>query len=588
MSTYFALTIGPIYETISSARTTREMWASSYMFSYIIKHLVEDLKNEGMDILLPCPDFVHTRNYVGAGIYPDRIIAKSNCTQENVHKIIDEILKRFAENIMHHLDKKNHLISHSFSVNGSASQQDGILDYLQRYIRVYYICKELDENKDNIINSLYPFLDSLELTPRVLQTENFPETTYIRLLENSFSKAHIRISPLRLFTDLVNSSFLIDDGLGTAEERRRLVLPPKRNFSTLNEIATVELKQINPDSYKEFEDAVQDEINETWQVEIEKDRISSVEGKTEFDNIQILRNKFGDKFKTYHNYMAIVHADGDNVGKIIKSMTNVRDSQNNIVNQEVALKAFSKILTNYSIDATKLIADYGATPVYIGGDDLFFFAPVASLKKSTNQWMNIFDLISELDILFNSKIRDQTEYQYGLPADKQPSLSYGISITYRKFPLYEARNISYFLMKYTAKEKMKRNAIGITLLKSSGHDISFEISKKQPEVFIKFLTLIQSRINTKENFINSITYKLASLKEILIQISGNQDRLRSFFKNNFNENYNANKTFYEALEDFILNMSVQNLPATLLSEDNYSLLYGTLRYIHFLRSNEKE
>jgi len=586
MTTYFALTIGPIYETISSARTTREMWASSYIFSYIIRQLVDQFRHAGMDILLPSPNFINNQNFQGAGIYPDRIIAKSSLSQTTVQKIISDIISQLSTDILKHFNKRSDVIEHFFIAQTSNNQQDGIQEYLNKYLRIYYLCKELNKDNDNIINTLYPFLDSMDLQPRILPKESFPATIYKRILTIAPLKASIRTSPLRLFTDLVNWSFLIDDGFGTPEERKKNNHDEKRHFSTLSEIATVELKQINKERYSVFETAVQNEINEIWQVEIEKERIADKEEKHGIDIMQILKNNFQKEFRTYHNYLAIVHGDGDNVGKIIKRMTDVKVGKA-IISQEEALKAFSNMLTGYAVEATNVITNYGATPVYVGGDDLFFFAPVASINKITNQWLTILDLVAELDGLFNSMIRNQTKYDWGLTEDEKPSLSFGISITYRKFPLYEARNMSYSLMKYTAKEKLGRNAVATTLLKASGHEVSFGFSKKDPLVFNKIRELIHTRINTKENFINSITYKLESLKHVIVPISSDATRVRSFFKNNFNENYNANISFYESLEEFIIVMAGYNSPP-ILTSDNYDLLYGILRFIHFIRSNEKE
>ncbi len=125
MTTYFALTIGPIYETISSARTTREMWASSYLFSYIVRQLVNEFEQAGMDILLPSPAYVAHKNYHGAGIYPDRIIAKSTLSQKEVQDIIDEIIKKLAKDILIHFDKRNDAITHSFILRSNANKQDG-------------------------------------------------------------------------------------------------------------------------------------------------------------------------------------------------------------------------------------------------------------------------------------------------------------------------------------------------------------------------------------------------------------------------------------------------------------------------------
>lgn len=591
MKTYFALTIGPIYDTISSARTTREMWASSYLFSYIIKQFVEKFEANKMDILLPTTDLLKHKNFLGAGIYPDRIIAQADCKYEEIQNTINETIKDLAINIQNHLNKRSDIVNHSFNAcsKKQTDLQDDIYLYLQKYLRIYYFKKEINDESQNIVNTIYPLLDSMELQPRILPIENFPAITYKRIVKEAPSKSHLKTSPLRLFTDLINGSFLIDDGFGTASERSQNNLLAKKYFNTLNEICTTELKQINNIYYKEFEHKVQKETNEVWQIELERDRKLERKGFTETESMSYLKKMFKSDFKTYHNYLAIIHADGDNVGKIIKNMKgNVYDSKGILLSQDIALKAFSKVLTKFSIDAAKIIADYGASSVYIGGDDLFFFAPVASRNKISNKWQCIFDLIKDIDNQFNTAVRDQKDYNFNQSKEEQLSLSYGLSITYRKFPLYEARNISYELMKIKAKKEMKGNSIATNIIKSSGHEIPFCISKKNPEIFQCFLDMIHTRIFSNENFINSITYKLESLREVLVPISNNPSRVKNFFENNFNENYKSNKDFYETLEQFIILLSSQNQSDKILSVDDYKLLYGTLRFIHFLRSKERE
>ena len=51
MDTCIALTLGPITRVISLAQTTRGMWAASYLFSYLAKHIIEPFK--GRRFLLP-------------------------------------------------------------------------------------------------------------------------------------------------------------------------------------------------------------------------------------------------------------------------------------------------------------------------------------------------------------------------------------------------------------------------------------------------------------------------------------------------------------------------------------------------------
>jgi CRISPR-associated protein Cmr2 len=91
MKTYLAITIGPIYATIQQARRTRELWAASYVFSLLMRELLEVLKDEKIgELLAPVVTSVDSKEpensqkteeskttkppttYNGAGIYPDR------------------------------------------------------------------------------------------------------------------------------------------------------------------------------------------------------------------------------------------------------------------------------------------------------------------------------------------------------------------------------------------------------------------------------------------------------------------------------------------------------------------------------------
>jgi len=578
---FFALTIGPIVDTISSARTTREMWASSYLFSYIIKKLVESFDRIGMDILLPSREFINKNTYCGAGIYPDRIIAGSSLSKKDIEKEIKDVISDLSSNIFKHLKSRSGKVYKGkivLDVDYIFTEKE-INDYLNEYLRIYYFQKEL-KSDENIIDTLYPYLDVMELQPRILKTED-RKSVLLPFLKNSLSKAEIYSSPLRIFTDLVNSSFLIDDGYGNSEERMKNGLSPKRRLSTISEIATAQLKNISEKRYEDFENAIQNEIKELWQLDI----LAEQQKQPKKSAINILKNNFKEEYRTYHNYMAVVTADGDKIGSIIKSLTNATIQGQNETTQKDAIKKFSYLLSDFAVKATKIIDSYGATPVYIGGEDLFFFAPVVGRDTQEGETQTVFDLIKTLDSLFDQVINKQTEIDFGLKEGEGPTLSFGISITYYKFPLYEAKNMSYHLLFNIAKEQMGRNAIATTIIKNSGHNISFEISKKDGALFDKFLKLVKDRISTKDNFINSVTYKLDSFKAILSRIAGDKSRVESLLKNNFNENYYANLSFYQSLRDYIVEIAKAKDG---LTEAGYRLLYGTLRFIHFIRSNEKE
>lgn len=93
---YLAFTIGPIFQTITRARKTRELWASSYVFSLLMRRILEELPRE--NILLPhVPQGSIPASDNGAGIWPDRCIVQiTKGTLPDVKAIIDKACEKLA------------------------------------------------------------------------------------------------------------------------------------------------------------------------------------------------------------------------------------------------------------------------------------------------------------------------------------------------------------------------------------------------------------------------------------------------------------------------------------------------------------
>src|SRR5690606_32717211 len=112
----------------------------------------------------------------------------------------------------------------------------------------------------------------------------------------------------------------------------------------------------------------------------------------------------------------------------------------------------------------KLISSYGGVPVYIGGDDALFFAPVRYGEK------DIYMLIDQIDEAFHKSLTEA-----GI--SNKPSLSVGISIAYYKHPLVEnlerSRDKLFGKAKNFQFKNGKKNAVACLVQKHSGHQ--FEI-----------------------------------------------------------------------------------------------------------------
>ena len=239
------------------------------------------------------------------------------------------------------------------------------------------------------------------------------------------------------------------------------------------------------------------------------------------DYYEELQNKLKDNFKQVYKYIAIVHADGDRLGNVVKSIKDF--SGDNPV---------SKALFEFGEKSKELLKEYSCNTIFIGGDDLLFFAPVIMKVKNKEDKIEdktIFDLLDELKDAYSKAF----EF-YNNEAEKQTTLSFGVSITYYKFPLSEALNLSKYSL--FGKAKKKKNAVAISVRKHSGQMNELIVSFDDDRYSL-FKNLLKDVLNDKADLPFSIHYKLKDLEELLELI----DNFDSFFDNYFNEDIHKNK-----------------------------------------------
>ena len=161
-------------------------------------------------------------------------------------------------------------------------------------------------------------------------------------------------------------------------------------------------------------------------------------------------------------YFAIVQCDGDNIGKIISGSSGIDGGPGTFDDQVSMIQEFSAKCMEYADKAYQLISNSGGFLIYAGGDDLLFLSPV--LSGNTNVWELCRNIAIEFNRIFNAD---------GLSG---ASLSFGMSINYYKFPLYEAFQDALGLLFGEAKgyvrgvEKVKNNA-AVKIHKASGQSM---------------------------------------------------------------------------------------------------------------------
>lgn len=515
MSNYMAITLGPIYKTFENVRKTREIWAASYIFSFISKRLIEYIRTiDKTLIIVPSYD---PDSLKGIGLYPDRIFLKKS----------DVISVRQIE------DAKNSALDEVATwINNQNAKK-----FLSAYFRIYSVEYSTGINENPLLagNNL---LDTAELRNSWEQRES------LNLLLNFFRSVNtLKVDGKKWISD----HFEEKDVFGEVR------------FESIPEISTRDIRHVNPAGYREL---------------VKKYCYQSGESDEDEENLMMeMKNLFNKRgkpevFKNYHKYICVVKADGDKVGKYIKAIRG---------DYEKELKNLSASLFKWGDETAKLILGYGGTPIYIGGDDVLFLAPVVG---HTND--NIVELLATVN---DSFVRCFSALPLLTADDVQikPTLSFGVSITYYKFPLSEA------LMKADQqlhRAKINRNTCCISLVKHSGSSFEIELpnSKTDP---VRNAYLDAGRYFTEDSaFVSSIIHHFRQNTGVYRIIGNDRDRVSNFLKKNFEDIKH---------EDFV--NSVANLCYEIYtvnngcagneeSEKSTGEIYNFLRILKFLNGQE--
>ncbi len=255
---YLALTIGPIIETLSESKKTKELFASSYLFSYFMKNLLIELKNKKYNLIVPYHDKIDTMftSKNGVGMFHDRLIVESEKSQIDIQTDIDFFIKNTIEKIVNGIiviDNKN------------SNDQNKIKVFFKQYLQVSYYITDKFSLKD-----LTNILDVAELHREFIISPDDYKVLY--------SQTKKKVNPLFYLQNRFHSSFLKIDAFGVDKDS---------SFPSTLEIA------LNKKIDYDFEDDSKDEEKEE----------EALKGE-----------------KTHKKYMALIQGDGDKIGAILKTM----------------------------------------------------------------------------------------------------------------------------------------------------------------------------------------------------------------------------------------------------------------------------
>ncbi len=392
----------------------------------------------------------------------------------------------------------------------SQLSKDSTIDksFLKEYLQISKLEKEIkDTDKEqNPIIALTPYLDTAELFYKVPQ---YKENKLQDFLKNR-----------------LNSSFLIKDAFSKK----------RKSFPSLPEIALYDFKDTDIREYLDLDD-----------------ELSVYE-----------KEPYKSSIKSYHKYIAIVQADGDSMGEVVKSLKTIKDFNN-----------FSKNLFEYCSRSHEMISKYGGETIFAGGDDLLFFAPVVSGDRI------IFNLCDEISDMFDGLFENYN-------TTPKATLSFGVSITYYKYPLYEALQNAGELLFAKAKTG-KKNNIAFKVIKHSGQVFESVIHKGNSKIYTHFLNISSSieESDGVDNFLHSLHHKIDTHKTTLELIAHSDQKIQNFFENYFNgkehEKYKKDGGFFAQLTEYIYEVFQDD---SIKQDEKLNTIYATLRFVKFTKGDK--
>lgn len=532
--TYIGITFGPITRVADMAKSTKAVWATSYIFSYIAKNIVapfcfeKDRKFLLPQWLNPDPNLkqedkeeekVDTKakleQKIGVGLFPDRYIFEA-CEGdfEDLERKKDEVFEELAKKIC---DK-----------NGGLGVKDEEKEFVKNEIKnsfkVFFIEKELEGGDKEIVDDLTSYLDVLDSEDLFCEWQNGQKRGYLKDLME------------------LRDSFLIKDAFGDEWNKEK-----NRLFDTILEYSAQEL---NLSKFR-------DEYN--------------TKKSKESDYKKSFEEYLEPYFEPYHKYIAVVKADGDYMN----------DTLTDMVRKNIPIYKLDSNLLKYNLEVGNIIKDYGGAPIFLGGDDLLFFAPIIGNGEIDNSSMSIFGLLDKINTKFIKHMSN-----IGLGDDLKLTLSFGMAITYYKFPFTECRKLAEELL--CQSKDSGKNKIVWQLRKHSGQLVEGVMDKSESDKYAKsiefintFYTKARERDEEKKEkkLYSSFVYWLRSNEEIISYALGDSSgvKLNNYFKNSFDEQVHLTENF----KNF-----TNKVFELLLDGVNIKDIYSMLRFVLFVKNGE--
>jgi len=540
----FGFTIGPIYELMSHSKKTRELWFSSFFFSWYLKELYKRLANLQHYRFLKPKVNLSLLPKSKAGLFPDHIVAYS---KEDVENTFNDIEKCINENNKYFIDIIDNLgIAHYLSSKSKTDVVKIFNDYLQTNF-IVVPAKGINENE--AVKTIENYLDALERNRSFTLRKNEPTCYRCKSLPAIF-EIHDKYDDRSKDQEVCPFCFMKFMSNQSKEICAETSQKSGFRYRSTGEIAADELiRKINVSGLSEY-------FKSNDEIEYEGDK---------GEEFKKLLPEKGKEIRPYHKYMAIVQADGDNLGETANKVQNPEE--------------LSELLFEFGQEALDITIKYHGEAIYIGGDDILSFMPTAF--KDGDFFFSIIDYVNEISMAYKHKL-----YCKGLPG----SLSVGVHLFYYKSPLSLAIQNAREQLFDVAKKIPGKDSVALLLTQHSGQKIGLQFKFCSDELGL-FNSILKNTISGKTDYPKGIHHKLSLYRNVLTNLTG-IDQIDYFFINRFNEDIHKTYSGMENIKKYLTKMlSIKTSSGVKIlngekAEEKLSEFISHIKFIKFLSGED--
>lgn len=488
MSQYLLLfTIGPVQSFIAQARKTQDLFAGSYLLSYLTNFAIEELQkcSKNTEIIFPNKKIKSK---------PNRFIASMECEKaEDVGNNLETAVKGKFEKI-------SLKILDNFEFNHPPGFYDDFKNQINDFLSIHWVAlpfEKADYSKtfreiESYLGAVKNVRDFNQLIETGRKCSLCGERNVLFYKGNKKAYVYNAISfihqPIKYLTEEENiCGVCFTKRLGEIYFKNDTHYV--KDYPSVAEISLRDsLAKIDAAKLKKYEDIFGGNFDsQLYYEENLKQKYFKKYGfpeakleaaKTCLKEIIKESNKKGIKLTKYY---AIISLDGDSMGRWL-SGHNLND-ETQLLNFHMSL---TEKLGSFSDEVEKTIKEPKGKLVYAGGDDVLAFVNLNHLLQCIGELREKFPKFETISQVSNN----QTS-----------SASCGICIAHYKTPLSEVLNWSRKMEKEAKSIDDNKDAIAIAVLKRSG-EIQKTVFKwqytnvKTVEILLYLLELLKSKNNT--------------------------------------------------------------------------------------------